>query len=187
MKRKPVGTVRCRVLARCAEIVSEVLGLDLGARDLSFAQMAARALVVFLFGIALARLGDRRLLAKNAGYDIVLLVMLGSVLSRAINGQAPFFPTLGVSVLLVILHRLLGMAAFHSHRVSLLVKGRETTLIRQGRVDSDALRRNHITQDDLMENLRVNGGVADVRDVAVAQLERNGTISVVTDGNAKAS
>jgi uncharacterized membrane protein YcaP (DUF421 family) len=175
------------VVNRFAEVAGEILGLHVGAHELSFGQMAARALVVFLFGIVLARVGDRRLLAKNAGYDIVLLVTLGSVLSRAINGQAPFFPTVGASALLVVLHRLLGMAAFHSHRVSQLVKGREKPLIRQGRVEADELRRNHITEDDLMENLRINGGVNDAQEVEVAQLERNGSISVVGRGKAKAS
>src|SRR5882757_9766163 len=87
--------------------LDEALGLQVPSADLNFWQMAARTVVVFIWGVVIVRLGDRRLLGKNAGFDVLLVVVLGSVLSRGINGQAAFGPTLGVSALLVLLHHLL--------------------------------------------------------------------------------
>jgi uncharacterized membrane protein YcaP (DUF421 family) len=159
--------------------LDQLLGLHTAPADLSFQQMGWRALVVFVIGVALVRLADRRFLGRNAGFDILLGVILGSVLSRAINGQAAFFPTLGASALLVLFHRLLGAAACRSHVLSRLVKGQPLTLIRNGSVDREALRKAHMSEDDLEENLRLHGNETGVESIAEARLERNGSISVV--------
>ena len=141
--------------------------------------MAWRGVVVFFFAILLVRLGARRLLAHNAGFDIMVAIMLGSVLSRAINGEAAFFPTLGVSGLLVLLHHVLATLAFRSHWLSQVLKGRAHVLVRDGKVDRDQMCRSKITDDDLDENLRLHGNVSELAQVAEARLERNGAVSVV--------
>jgi uncharacterized membrane protein YcaP (DUF421 family) len=161
------------------DICDRLLGLGVDAAKLSFSQMACRGFVVFCFGVLLARVADRRMLGHNAGFDIMLLVVLGSVLSRGINGQAGFFPTLGVSAVLVALHHLVATLAFHSSWFSQLVKGSARVLVRDGKLDRDGLRRSKITDDDLDENLRLNGNLKGTGDVAEARLERNGTVSVV--------
>lgn len=156
-----------------------ILGLSVEAKDLSFLHMAVRACIVFCAAILLARVADRRFMGHSACYDFMLGVILGAVLSRGINGQAAFFPTLGVSALLVLFHTAVGVATFHSHRLSRFVKGDPHVLVRDGQVDEAELRRNRITYDDLCENLRCHAGIGGVEDVAEARLERNGTISVV--------
>jgi uncharacterized membrane protein YcaP (DUF421 family) len=161
------------------EFADRVLGLSLQAHDLRFSHMAWRSIIVFAFAVALARVGDRRFLGHSAGFDIMVAIILGSVLSRAINGQAAFFPTLGASALLVLLHHVLAKLAFHSHWFSRLVKGTARTLVRDGNLVDRELCRSNMTHDDLDEHLRLNGGVIGTDDVAEARLERNGTISVV--------
>jgi uncharacterized membrane protein YcaP (DUF421 family) len=156
-----------------------LLGLHVQAPDLTAGQMAARAVVVFIFAVMLTRVADRRFLGRNAGYDWMLGVVLGSVLSRGINGQASFWPTLGASAILVILHHLLSKAAYRWHWFSVAVKGGPTVLIRNGQLNRDAMHRNAITVDDLDENLRSNGNETIDGAVREARLERNGSISVV--------
>ena len=167
------------MIARLETFFDHLLGLDLDATELAFGQMAWRGFVVFSFAIVLVRMGARRLLAHAAGFDIMVAIVLGSVLSRAINGQAPFFPTLGVSVLLVALHHLLATLAFHSHWISERVKGRARILVRDGKINRDEMSHSKITMDDLDENLRLHGNVREISDVAEARLERNGAVSVV--------
>lgn len=174
-----MGAVNARMGARMHDRMADWLGLYVDAADLSAGQMVARAVVVFVFGVVLARLADRRMLGQNAGFDIMLLVVLGSVLSRAINGQAAFFASLAASAVLVGLHHVVASVAFRSHGFSQWVKGRPRTLVRHGAVDREALAKSNITPDDLDENLRLNGGVDDIAQVAEARLERNGTVSVV--------
>lgn len=178
-QRAPAGWVSGGMDPMIFDLGDRLLGLSRSAGELEFGHMAARALVTFGFGVVLTRLADRRFMGRNAAFDVVLIVVLGSVLSRAINGGAAFFPTLGASAVLVLLHRLLGTLTLKFHAFSELVKGKPETLVRNGVVDHAALRRNKITPVDLDENLRLHGNVRDAGDVAEARLERNGSISVV--------
>lgn len=157
----------------------QLLGLHASPGALTWGQIASRTVIVFLFGVALVRIADRRFMGRNAGFDVLLAIVLGSVLSRAINGQAPFFKTLGASVLLVILHRAVGWLSCRWSGFSRLVKGEAIVLVRDGKIISEAMHRCDISPDDLMENLRLNANVADRAEVAEARLERNGRISVV--------
>lgn len=158
--------------------VGRLLGIGLKASQLEFSHMAWRTFLVFCFAVVLFRLADRRFLGRNAGYDVMLGVVLGSVLSRGINGEAAFFPTLGASALLVILHHVLSTAAYHSHVCSQLVKGGPRVLVREGKIDRAELRRCKITDEDLDENVRLHGQVIGTNDVQEARLERSGEISV---------
>jgi uncharacterized membrane protein YcaP (DUF421 family) len=159
--------------------LTELLGLDRSAADLDFGQMAARAIVLFPCALVMTRVAGKRFLGRSAGFDIVLAIVLGSVISRAINGQAAFFPTLGAGFVLVLFHRLIAIATCRSHFFSVFIKGRDCLIVRDGRVDHAKLRQAEFTHDDLLENLRLRGNVGAISDVAEARLERNGQISVV--------
>jgi uncharacterized membrane protein YcaP (DUF421 family) len=159
--------------------LDHALGLHVPPSELSYAQMGGRTVVVFAFGVILVRLADRRFLGRNASFDVLLGVVLGSVLSRAINGQAAFFPTLAASALMVALHRLLSTLTFHSHALAWLVKGSARTVVRHGQADHVELRRQKLSESDLEENLRLNGNCAGLEQVDEARLERNGQVSVV--------
>lgn len=158
------------------EAVRHGLGLD--AETLAFGQMAVRGVITFAAGIAMVRVGGRRFLGKDTSFDVLLSIILGAVLAAGITGSAPFFAALGTSVLLVALHWVTAFAAFHSTRFSTLMKGDSRPLIRQGRIDHEALRRSHVSEEDLLGALR-SSGVDDPEEVEEARLERNGEISVV--------
>lgn len=159
------------------DALSAVLGL--GDDALSWRHMAVRAVVVYVAALAMVRLGDKRFLGKSTAFDVILGVILGSVVSRAITGQSPFVPTLVAAAVLVALHWLLAWVAFRSDRFGTLVKGTPRTLVQDGEIRWDAMRRSHVTEDDLLGALRAAGGVADVARVKVARLERDGVVSVV--------
>jgi uncharacterized membrane protein YcaP (DUF421 family) len=101
------------------------------------------------------------------------------MLARAVNGTAAFFPTLGGGFVLVVLHRLLAFCSRRSHAFGVLIKGRSDVIVRDGALDEAAARRNRLSENDIVEDLRLNGNVAELRDVLLAVLERNGHISVV--------
>lgn len=173
------------VLSTISQAAERALGLHTPAADLGFWEMSLRALVAFAWGVILFRIGDRRLLGRNSGFDVLLVVLLGSVLSRGVNGQANFAGTLGVSGVLVFFHHVLSVAASRSDAFSRLVKGMPRILVQHGRADAAEMQGCRITVDDLEENLRINGNVAHASDVEEARLERNGNVSVVRKPEAK--
>jgi uncharacterized membrane protein YcaP (DUF421 family) len=119
---------------------------------------------------------------RNTSFDIVVGVMLGSILGRALTANARFFPTLAASAVLMLLHMLIAKIAFRAPRIGHVVKGSEIQLIDSGKILWEALRRTSITEHDLMEALRVNGGLMDAGQAKAAYLERNGKISVIKNG-----
>jgi len=154
-------------------------GLDtVQPRDYHALQACLRALVVYGGGLVILRLGERRSLRRGGTFDVVLGFILGSVLSRAINGPATILPTLTVTALLVALHRLIAAAALHSHRFGSLVKGEADLLVEDGRLHLDVMRRFGISQRDLEEGLRLHE-IRRPEDVREAWIERNGDISAV--------
>src|ERR1044071_2590862 len=109
-----------------------LLGLGAKPEDLTFVQISLRGAIVFIATLIMIRLGHKRSLSHKTAFDAVLLVILASVLSRAINGSAAFFSTLGGGLVLVLLHRLLALVACHSHAFGILIKGRPDLIVDNG-------------------------------------------------------
>lgn len=160
--------------------VSSLLGLDLGPKDLSFVQISLRGIIVFLATLIMIRLGHKRSLARKTAFDAVLIVILASVLSRAVNGSSAFFATIGGSVVIVLVHRMLAFIAYHSHAFGILIKGSPEIIVENGDLLWPIMRRNHISKHDLDEDLRLDAKMDDVSKVKVARVERSGDISFIS-------
>lgn len=158
------------------EIFREIIGPDSNA--ITWWQMSISGVITFLFMLLMIRFGDNRLFGKSAAFDIALGVILGSILSRGITGNAPFLPVLITSFVLVQLHRFLAYLACHS-RIGNIIKGGTYQLVKNGQLQHDQLNQNKITQHDLEEAMRINGKTTNLADVESAYLERNGSISII--------
>ena len=163
--------------------IDGMLGLGRDAAALTFTQISLRGVIVFVSALVIVRCGDRRFLSQKTAFDAVLGFILASMLARAVNGTAAFFPTLGGGFVLVMLHRALASWSRRSHALGLLIKGRSDVIIRDGTLDESLARRNRLSEHDLLEDIRLNGNVRDMRDVALAVFERNGDLSVVRREN----
>jgi uncharacterized membrane protein YcaP (DUF421 family) len=155
------------------------LGLSAEPKDLTFVQISLRAVIVFLVTLITMRLGHKRSLSRKTPFDAVLLVILAAVLSRAINGSAAFFATLGGGVILVLLHRLFARFAYYSHGFGILVKGRPDIIVRDGECDFEMMRRNHVSTHDLEEDMRLGAHLDDLSRIRLARVERSGDISFI--------
>src|SRR5437868_5400497 len=161
------------------DFVSPILGLGVDPKDLTFLQISLRGIIVFVATLIMVRLGHKRSLARKTAFDAVLIVILASVLSRAINGSAAFFATIGGSVVIVLVHRLFAFIAYHSHWFGCLLKGRPELIVENGNLIWNTMRRNHISVHDLEEDLRLDAQMEDASKVKVARVERSGDISFI--------
>ena len=155
------------------------LGLGADPQTLTFIQISIRGIIVFIFTLAMVRLSARRSLARRTVFDSVFLVILASVLARAINGSADLLPTMGGGFAMVVFHRLLAWIAFYSHSFGNLIKGTHEMLIHEGELVYRQMRNNHITKHDLEEDLRLEMHIDDLTRIRRAQLERSGDISFI--------
>jgi uncharacterized membrane protein YcaP (DUF421 family) len=155
------------------------LGLGLESKDLTVLHVGLRGIVVFIAALIMVRIGDRRFLAKMNPLDVILGFILASMLARAVNGSSPFLPTIVGGFVLVFLHKIFAALTFHFHNFGSVVKGQEKLIIENGKICEATMRAHHISEKDLLEELRQEGNVSSPERVERAWIERSGRISVV--------
>lgn len=164
-------------MSSLADAVTWLLGLD--ADRLTIGHMAVRAVIVYLAALAMVRLGEKRFFGKNTAFDVILGIIFGSVVSRAITGSTEFFPTLAAGFVLILMHWLLAILSFRSDWFGTWIKGSHRTLVEDGKIDWNAMSKSHISENDLMSALRTQANLEDIEQVQEARLERSGEISVI--------
>ncbi len=160
----------------------EFLNALFGVKDhVSLPQECARAVLIFFYGLTLLRLSGNRTFGHWSALDIVLSIIVGSALGRAVTGNAPLPGTMAAAAVMVGLHVLVGYAVARSPTLAKFVEGEAVVLIRHGRIDHEARRRAMISESDLREALRQEGldcefGIGQVK---IMTLEPSGKISIV--------
>lgn len=171
-------TQAASVLESLGRILFEAFGGDVPAEPLKLHQIAARAAVMYIAGVAIVRIGKSRLLARVTNLDVIVGFILGSLLSRGITGNASLSGTAVASAMIVFVHWLITAIACRSHWLGTLVKGHASVVVKDGEINERALQHSNISPHDLEEQLRMQG-VQDVNEVHLAHKERNGEISVI--------
>ena len=158
------------------DVTNWALGLD--ARQLNIWQMGLRAAIIYVAALIMVRIaGDRRFIGKYAAFDVILSIIFGSTLSRAINGNSAFFETIFAGFVLVAMHWLFSAIAFHFTKFENKIKGRSRILIKDGQMCHRTMQACHITREDLASTLRLQCQIDRLEQVEQACLERNGEIS----------
>ena len=164
------------MLTRLIDLVNSSLGLN--AEQLNIWQMGLRAAVIYIAALIMVRLADdRRFIGKYAAFDVILSIIFGSTLSRAINGSSAFFETIFAGFVLVGMHWLVSTVSFYSTKFEIYIKGQPQILIKNGQLCHKTLETCHITQEDLVSSLRLKCQTDELQQVERACLERNGDIS----------
>lgn len=161
------------------EVLDFLFGLHVDSHSITAVQMMTRAMLIFFATLALLRLSGKHTFGGSTAFDMVVKIMLGAVLSRAVVAASPFWGTLLAGLVLVVLHRLLAWASFRSKWVGQLVKGEALQLLANGQPLPDQLSKVSISEKDLLEGLRENSNLSSLDQAEAMYLERNGNLSVV--------
>jgi len=157
--------------------------LGSGPNTITWWQMSLRAVLIFFYGLLLVRfVARRRIFGKNSVLDIVLAVLVGSTLSRALTANAPLLPTLLAAAVIVLLHRVLSDVSLHVKAVDRLLKGRALLMVRDGKPVEQNMHKGGVTLVDLREAARASG-MEDIGAIDEAYLDLNGKIHVVRQKN----
>lgn len=155
----------------------------IGAEDLKTIHILTRCFLIYIIGIILVRLGNKRFVGKMSAFDFILAIIIGSLLSRAVTETGLFLPILGACLLLIILHRSFSYIASRTDNFGTLIKGNERIVVKDGEILWDEMRKSNLSRQDLMQTIRLNANVSEVEKVKTARLERNGDISIILKDN----
>ena len=162
------------------EVLSTIFNaIGVGNDDLTVWQIGLRAFIIYGTAILLVKFGEKQFMGKNTAFDMILGIILGSVLSRAITGNASFFNLIGAGVILVGIHYLFAFVSYYSDWFGSFIKGSPRILVRDGEIQWDNMRKSHISNKGLEMALYSNGNVTELSQVKVARFERSGDIRVI--------
>jgi uncharacterized membrane protein YcaP (DUF421 family) len=134
---------------------------------------AYAGLILFL------RISGKRTLAKMNAFDLVVTVALGSTLATVLTSrQTPLADGLVALALLICLQYGIAWLAVRLAWFRRIIKSEPTLLFHQGQFLSQALRRERVTQDDIVAAVR-NAGIPDLSQVQAVVLETDGSCSVL--------
>ena len=138
-----------------------------------------RTIILYLLIIAGIRLMGKRQVGELEPSELVLSLIIADL--AAVPMQDFGIPLLtGIVPILTLLSltMILSVLTMKSVRFRALMCGRPSIVIRDGRVDQQEMRRNRLTVDELLEELRAKG-CTDPSTVKYAILETNGQLSVL--------
>jgi uncharacterized membrane protein YcaP (DUF421 family) len=158
------------------EILIKIFG---EGKDLTVWQMSARAVTVYFIAMALIRISGKRTFAKKTGFDTIIQIIFGAVLSRAIVGASPFMATIGACLSLVLLHRVLAWLIIKNKHIEHFFKGDRVELYKNGQINNKNLDKSLMTRDDLMSDVRLKSNLDSYDDVEAIYRENTGELSVV--------
>ena len=138
-----------------------------------------RTIVLYFIIMVGIRAMGKRQIGELEPIELVLMLLISDLAAvpmqdfgiPLLNGVVPILTLLSLSMLL-------SFFSMHSIRFHRLICGNPTTLIDNGVIRQDAMRRNRFTIDELLEELRAQG-VTDLTTVKYAVLETNGQLSVL--------
>lgn len=138
-----------------------------------------RGVIVYFFLLILLRVTGKRQVGQLAPFDLVLLLILSNAVQNAMNaGDNSILAGLILATTLILLNHVVGLLAYRNRKLETMIEGRPEVLIRDGRLFTQVMEHQHITDLELKAALR-NAGYENVEEVHLAILETNGHVSVL--------
>lgn len=150
------------------------------AREFPVWHMVLRGTVVYWFLLIVFRFVLRRDIGSMGVADLLFVVLVADASSNAMQGE---YRSIGDG--LVLLATLIGWnfgldwLSYRSPAVSRFLEPRPEVLVRHGRVNRKALKREMITLEELQGKLREEG-IESLGEVRIARMESDGKLSVAT-------
>ena len=132
--------------------------------------------VVVLLGV---RLSGKREVGQMTPFDLTLLLLLSNAVQNAMTGpDTSLWGGVAAACTLLLMNYLVAELSGFNRRFRRVVQGSPTLLIHDGQLLTQHLAREHVTVDEVERALREHG-IASVKDVSLAVLEVDGSISAL--------
>ncbi len=141
--------------------------------------IVARTVIVYLALLVGLRLAGKRELGQMTPFDLVVILLIANAVQNAMVGPDTSV-TGGLIAAAVLVVANYGVAQARERILWLrrAVEGTPTLLINDGRFVPEHLRREGLDEDDVLMAIREHG-IADLKDVRMAVLETDGSISII--------
>lgn len=154
------------------------MGHSLAYLDISFLEKTIRTVAVYAGLALLLRLAGKRDLAQLNSFDLVVMLLLSNVVQNAVIGpDNSLVGGLFGAAVLVTVNAAVVRASSADATIARFFEGTETVVVRNGKYDDRALRREGLRRADLDAALK-RQGAGDVTQVETATLGTGGAVVV---------
>lgn len=137
-----------------------------------------RSLILVSVAVLTFRLMGKRQVGQLQPFELVIAIMIADLAATPMESlDTPLWRGVAPMLALILLHQLITLLSLKSQRLRAFFSGRPTVVIRDGRIDYEALRKLCFNLNDLLEELRT-GGVLSPSEVGTAIMETSGRLSV---------
>ena len=162
-----------------AVALADSLGTNLFDLDLSVVEKILRSLIVFVFLAFALRVGGKRELAQLNVLDLAVLLLASNALQNALIGNDSTVTggVLGAATLFAANYAFVRIT-FSSARARRLLEGQPRILLEGGRLIPEALRREAISETELL-SAALERGFSSLDEVGMIVLETNGHLAIL--------
>lgn len=152
---------------------------ELFALTMPLAEIGLRATIAYVGLLVLIRIVPKR----NAGHlspnDLLTLIVVGGLATDAVAGGSASLGDILIMIAIILVWAwLFDLLEYRFPAIARLLRDRQSSLIEDGRLIRRNMRRELVTEDELMTALREHG-IDDPADVHRARLEADGEISII--------
>ena len=138
-----------------------------------------KTLFMFILVIVSMRLMGKRQLGQLEASDLVATIIISELAAMPIaNEEMPLHHPVGAIAVILFVEIVMSLLALKSIHLRAVFGGKPSPLILNGKIQKEQMKRNRITVDELIEELRQKD-VTDLNKVKHAVIERSGMLSVV--------
>jgi uncharacterized membrane protein YcaP (DUF421 family) len=141
-------------------------------------ELFARAAVLYGAVLVFMRVLPRRTGGEAAHMDLIFMLLIAEAAAHSLGDYTSVADGLVVILTILGLNYLLNLLSFYFPVIENLVSHNAIQVVRDGQLDKDHMRREFLTEGELMSFLRQNG-IDDLSKVRVAMVEGKGKISVI--------
>lgn len=130
--------------------------------------------------VLILRFSGKRTLGQLNAFDFIVTVAIGSTLATILlSSDVAFLEGIAALVLLAGLQFVVAWASAHVPGARAAVTARPVALVVSGDLQRDQLRRNRLSESEVLQAVRSTGS-GDLSTIAAVVLETNGNISVIS-------
>jgi len=140
-------------------------------------ELILRAAVVYAFLLVAFRLGGKKHVGELTPFDLIVLLIISEAVNGALIGDEKSITggLISAATLLLLVHAV-NYITWYSKKGERFFEGTPKVLVRHGKVNTELLASEKITQSELLESLRRQGH-SSLEKVRFAILENDGSIT----------
>jgi uncharacterized membrane protein YcaP (DUF421 family) len=139
-----------------------------------------RAAAIYLFLLLVFRLSGKRVLSKMTPFDLVLLLIVGEAASQGLIGDDYSISNAMLLIgTLVLIELALAVLKQRSRRAERIIDDMPLILVKDGKPLRERMDKERVDVSDVLEAARKTRGLAELGDIHLAVLERDGSLSII--------